>query len=652
MYSAHYAIIVKSTKFSLFKLEPNDIKCSKSNGFSATITDERSQRTLIFGSRSRYCFLDECSTSTNASLFACKLYVLPKCAQKGQNKIYYRNPHCILCNNIPFLDNFACGDAWNIGYQDIWKFRSGPAGIPSLPLTPCLPDEARDPFTNLCRKISCKPGFSTLSDKCIVNNDTNLHITRNWQCVKQNSILIFQSSTGLRDTTDCLTEILDINKWFKNGADLIYNSLLLENSIKWTVLEFTNPVGFELLHQIRYIIDAAHAKEIFCDILEIQAFISCDSTDEIFACKQNWYSGTTSDFLRVKTTQHKKFFFNVVKDVYINSQYMIYHEHYVMQARSTIRNEVVFVCGIEVIVSSLDCAFITLNATEYTLNINETILIYAEQHFKKGDFLLMSDGGAQVCYDFISVENGVSKQSIITQILSSRLEVVSFTTTCFSLCGLFGTVTTYAKFKQLRNIYGQGVMSLCVALFWAQLFQMLSKLIPLSDIPCVLFAAMTHFYWLAVSSWWLAVSSWSTVLALILLYQFALRQTKQMSSSIKTTLWLQLVGWGLPLLVVGITLTLHFCNGFQLNVTSIYDISTCWIHAGNAILVAFGTPIAASIIVNTILVVTTLVMLRKGRQRSNVLQNKSMNAGRSKEILLFAKVRAFKFKSILIPHLS
>ena len=597
---------------------------------------------FLVGNRNRRCFdnqYNQCPILSDMSLSTyCKSYVLEICAKIDVNAYtWVKNAHCAACNELELTigahSQRKCQN--NLGYhsspyQHIWRFRSHKTAA-SVSSPTCYPGEILDTFTQTCRKISCRPGLITSHDRCFFNNDTKLYITNNWNCIKRNTLLFFRSSVKEYDTSKCLTDQLR-SEWLDKVHDKEYSHLVLEDGITWTALKFSKDNGFELLRQIENTTSVENAKDVFCGVTEIETFLSCDLQSledfEQLSCKEEWYSGTPSDFVFVNTSQQMTLY--ITKDIYINVSYMIYHEHYDLESRVSTQKNVLLVCGHEVRPTFLECTLVTLNVSEFTMNANKSVLTYAGKEFTKGNFLLLVDGNAQIRFDFLVINGKTTNTDMVSILFSEPLEVICSAATCLSLIGLMGTLYFYVRFRRLRNLYGSAVMSLSTALLLTQMFTLVSNMIPLSEVPCVAFAAIMHYFWLATFTW-------STILAGILVYQFVLKSMKQLDNSFKSFLWCQLVGWSVPLVLVAIALVFHFCGCLPSNMASVYDSSICWIRAGVVNLIAFGIPVAVCLAINIVLVSFTLIHLHKERKHLNELQSKAVDTG-WREIIIFAKV--------------
>ncbi|XP_072037308.1 uncharacterized protein [Amphiura filiformis] len=364
----------------------------------------------------------------------------------------------------------------------------------------------------------------------------------------------------------------------------------------------------------------------------MEVFFACDKRpDEKLQnnCMGDWYSGSSSEFLFFNNESDLSSLLFIPTDTYITPIYIIYYELFNLEEPEDFQG-MFFVCGNKINTTDLDCAFVTLNSSEYLLKDNETLLVYSGMEFQSSDFIILPNQDAQVCYNsFSDLHLDVVEQLTLS---ITPLDIVSFITTTMSMFGELGTLTTYIRFKQLRNIYGHGIMSLSFALFIAQLFTLLPETFSMSDRVCVTFGVIKHYFWLATFTW-------TSIIAFILFYQFGWKQLQLIPKSNMVSGILQVLGWGLPLLVSGSVVSLHF-----LLVSSddgkVYGGEDCWIIAEFTNVLAFGLPVALSIVLNTTLAVLTMIKLRKANQTSNRLRNQVDKRETWREAVLFTKGQA------------
>ena len=613
----------------------NSLDCVRSKlRRGQTLKVVKNKDASIIGTRYRQCYNnDTCPSNTNATLAKnCQIYRLtdPSCLSHQ-----FKNDYCYLCHGGESILCTQLQGQFGIGikneYQKMWKFKPPKQ---SFYLKMCMPNEVRDPITQMCRKTACKVGYKSLASGCVISNDISLHITNNWKCSQQNVMFFFKSDTTVNvDKSTCL-----INK-IRNRRKIIsweYNFKLFDNT-EWTAFDIIHENVFPLLHDLHNeieteMVDMDKVQEILCGVNDMEIFITCDKqpyADLNTNCQNHSYTGTSSDFLNIYNTSKMDLVLYVPGGIYIKIIFVLYYEHSSFKIRPTKTIDSVFVCGSPVKETVLDCVFIILNAAEYNIKNNGTILVYGGQELTTDEFFILPDHRARVCFNSLKETKG--DNTTTTGFFSTPLDAVSFVTTCISLSGLMGTLTTYIRFKRLRNIYGQGIMSLSISLMSSQILAILADKLYLPGSACVIFAAMNHYFWLATFTW-------TTILALILSYMFGSRQIHRADEGIKKSLAVQVSGWGVPLIIIGPALITHFCDCLWVGNFVFYDSVTCWIRSGLVNWFAFGLPVACSLGINVILMIITLYKLRKARHFSNRMQNKLVESDRWREAVLFVKV--------------
>ena len=252
--------------------------------------------------------------------------------------------------------------------------------------------------------------------------------------------------------------------------------------------------------------------------------------------------------------------------------------------------------------------------------------------FKSDEYVILPNGHVQVCLSVIKRFSRQSKQGLKSyRFVSGALDAVHFSLSCLSIVGLFSTLVTYMRFKQLRTLHGVCIIGLSLALLLANTFSVMSDKIRISGSVCIAFAAITHYFWLAAFTW-------MTLISAVMIDTFVVNPTKPTRKSIKAYSVILLTGWSTPLLIVLVLLSLQFCKLCSFDIV-IYDgISTCWLATPSINLYAFGIPVMISLTINFILISILMVSLRKAREASNKLQHRTKSEESWKEALLCLKV--------------
>ena len=262
---------------------------------------------------------------------------------------------------------------------------------------------------------------------------------------------------------------------------------------------------------------------------------------------------------------------------------------------------------------------IQLSRKEYS--INKSVIFYGEIKFKSDEYIILPNGYVQVCLRVIEQFSLQSKKVLKSyRFVSGALDAVHFSLSSLSIMGLFSTLVTYMRFKQLRNLHGVCIIGLSLALLLANTLSVLSDKIHMSGTVCIAFAATTHYFWLAAFTW-------MTLISAVMIDIFVVNPTKSTHKSIKAYCVILLMSWGTPLLIVLVLLSLQFCKLCSFDIV-IYDgVSTCWLATPSINLYAFGVPVMISLTINFILISILLVSLREAREASNKLQHKKKKWG-------------------------
>ena len=181
-----------------------------------------------------------------------------------------------------------------------------------------------------------------------------------------------------------------------------------------------------------------------------------------------------------------------------------------------------------------------------------------------------------------------------------------------SVAALFITILTYSIFSELRNVPGKTVLSLSVAMIIAQLLLLLGTGLTIYPV-CLTVAMLMQFSWIAVFAW-------TNILSFDLARTFGSHATLRDKSSASTFIKYSVYAWGLPILLVCLTVIIHFMVRINGDTEALYDlINICWLKAGTPLLVAFGTPVGVLLLGNIVFFVYTIVGIRYTRKATAIL---------------------------------
>ncbi|XP_074663095.1 adhesion G-protein coupled receptor G6-like isoform X2 [Tubulanus polymorphus] len=125
------------------------------------------------------------------------------------------------------------------------------------------------------------------------------------------------------------------------------------------------------------------------------------------------------------------------------------------------------------------------------------------------------------------------------------LSIISILGCSLSLLALFATLLTYLLFEKLRkDIPSQLLICLCIALFCVNAVFVFGSHVQTDDIPCKVVGILLHYFLLS-SFTWMLVEAFYMYLALVKVFQPYFS---------RLLLKFSLVGWGVPLVIVGVTI--------------------------------------------------------------------------------------------------
>ncbi|XP_030831934.1 uncharacterized protein LOC105437497 [Strongylocentrotus purpuratus] len=341
-----------------------------------------------------------------------------------------------------------------------------------------------------------------------------------------------------------------------------------------------------------------------CKDIVISASQSCYVEDNpgniTHRCPEEMFVGYYLDFTPSLINNESLIFFN---GTYIRPKWWSNITN--MQfSNANVSSEYQFVvCGTEIVLQT--CSFFTVSndSIEWDYQENQSVILYQGQMYDTEDILIHPDGSISICY--------------IDQVtpVDRTLMILGHVLFAISSVFLFATLITYVAFSTLRNRQGVSIMNFIVALFLGQIFLQYIRLsVSQLGIPCIVVAALSHFFFLASFVW-------TTILAWDLSRSFAASKMKSFSSSSfgRKMVAFLVIGWGTPLVFVLITLVLQF-GGFQNGPLLEYDNSRCWLAKLSSI-VMFFVPMSVCLLSNLVFFVITVHGVHSTKKTTSVLKS-------------------------------
>ena len=564
--------------------------------------------------------LDEFSESETEQ--GCLSYVGPLAYRPviGSTITNYRNPYCAMCNNVTLTlrescDYFLCvdrcdvTDPWSRCFETCESF----TGILTLDLlfnfksdntlsdkiVSCTTGEIFDPFLSSCRALTCNSGFEIQGNECVEKTvpSTSAPVAVQEFAFNPNNTV----NVGL---VDCLRLFL------VDTFGIVFWDATLNNSSTVELLTVNFLAGNKtVVDSIQSVI--LSYKSSICNISQFVLFLELQSILPAQTCKDFNTSGldlfhgyvTRNDVFRIR-----QFDYNVMND---------YHVYEIDEACLEIK---------------LTCtSLMALNSTEFVLSAegNVTVLKYipSDVSIPHDAYVLLADGSAVICADYLT---GPQPQNA-TALALIYLSYILYT---LSVIALAVTFLIYSLLPPLRNLAGLSIMNLVGALFIANLLLLLSG--QLLDVPtlCLIAAPLIHFTWLAAFVW-MAVLSCNVARTLS-----SKVVNKTHESPTKPLLLYMLFAWGVPLVIVAICITLHFCQCTSAGPIYV-DQTRCYIVSPLVNLYAFGIPVALTLALSICFFVYTVVFLRRSRSSTRAARSETRLQEVKVELLIYIRVKTF-----------
>ena len=257
---------------------------------------------------------------------------------------------------------------------------------------------------------------------------------------------------------------------------------------------------------------------------------------------------------------------------------------------------------------ALDCPMLSLNASEYEILDNRSVLVTTKGgQYMRHEYAFDEDN-VFVCSPYLDQTYNVSRNVTDTVIMFKFCrvqELVSFIGLLISIPALAIQFIVYMMLPVLRNIPGKCVLSLVASLFVAQLLFLVGTTSTEIHEVCVSLAVAMHYAFLAAFFW-------MNVMAIDICRTFSSRHIILPTDphSARFTFY-SLYAWLTPAMIVGGSLALDL-----LDVEAIafyrphYGDGMCWITRRWALLVTFAVPLALIIVVNFVLFGITVKSVR------------------------------------------
>ncbi|XP_033640570.1 uncharacterized protein LOC117300833 [Asterias rubens] len=544
--------------------------------------------------------------------------------------VWYKNPHCVVCNNQWSNINPYC-------YAP--RAVIGSTGSPiSIPFDfPSLADHA---FDSVSLILQCPIGFNFSLDTqtCIPSGGVS-----GLSCSVDVPVVNVEVSFSINET------IIGNNTWLEAFLLLFVDALYLDHQAIEGVHEIQQDSQSNSFPALDHIIafdiinistvwtafnsltnQMASMGSMVADsipglmVLRVNLTETCSGNLSLNECSATSFDVDDVMFHVVDGTPY--FYQNDTPALHL-AEGIILHVVYTLQNDSFFHGGVsrqLLFCNMS---TTLLCYHIKLSSPSQYI-VQEGVIKFKVDGrvYESTEYLIFPDGSAQVCKDnFRDPWLAYSRPQ----------EIINIVGTSISSLALVLTFVTYSVFPSLRTVPGKATMNFVVALFAAEILLLVGGYIPRDSTGvCTGMAVALHYIWLACFFW-------MTALGYDVSRTFSVRAGPRLTdSSSHALLWMCLFSWGTPLLALAACLPVHFISPSTPGVDFSYGRGgTCWIRPEMANLMAFGLPVMASLIVNCVLFINTIIGLRASKKITRFIERDKSAVQRARdEFFIYLKV--------------
>ena len=603
----------------------------------ADIPSNQGETAISVGNRLRFCqsnLVRSCPPHypVEAIAQACEEYATHFC-HFDPSFATYKNPHCMVCNDQTDQKRYhICDPAFQFAptaFFDLsWNFENTEytAANHTCSLNHHqIPDMA----TGGCEQLECPAGYQHQEGQCVFQqNRTN--ILDGQHCVHKNTHFLFAGYDleTKAETVDCVLHEMLLHAALPTASESSFKKNHLtwpsDNTDIWSLaLSAKDDNGEEIIRHVTDSLtqDSAFAEEFKnkCSLTSTEIVHTCKKYDVVDSCAFNWYNGYAEHFSRVNATAAAEVYRFYNK--YIIPDFIFSHTslNYDMNRQIYSKADHVLVCGYATAPLISQCQLVTVNMVDYSVEDSGSAIIYNGTRFAAGEFILLPDGGAQVCEKRADDVESTPEPTAVTNnstyffmnMKGKTLNKAYFAGTFVSLAGLVTSAGVYAILSEIRDYHGRGIISLILSVFVGQILLLLTKHFRVDNTSCLVLSVASHYAWLSAFNW-------MNVLVTQLAYHFVVLKLSAADDipSGYEVVFVNLAGWGIPVLVIIVSGGFHLL-GDDMDIKIKYggeDI--CWIKGAVSDLLAFGAPVLTTILYCTVVYIITVTILRTARKEA------------------------------------
>lgn len=251
---------------------------------------------------------------------------------------------------------------------------------------------------------------------------------------------------------------------------------------------------------------------------------------------------------------------------------------------------------------SIDCTPVSLEDYEYT-PINDSFVSFRNKVYSVIEY--NSDGQPLICAEF-NISSYRTENTTDTHLsFPDGITELSYVEGSLSIVACVLILVTYLIFKDLRTLPSQLLMNLAVAILLSDVFLLVNSVLSLHiqwKGLCTTGGIVLQFLFLSRFTW-MTCLGFEFSRKFIQAFQLKVANSDDNRSPKLCLLIYMIIGWGIPLVIVVITMIVNLTSyGFvRYRTGTDGDQGLCWIDNDVALIISTVIPISIALIVNTVI---------------------------------------------------
>lgn len=257
----------------------------------------------------------------------------------------------------------------------------------------------------------------------------------------------------------------------------------------------------------------------------------------------------------------------------------------------------------ELIYHYYNCTPISLADDEY-IPINNSYVFFRDKVFKViGN---SSDGQPLVCVNFSHTRTNITKNITTTHLsFPAGITELTYIESALSIVACVLILVTYSIFKELRTLPSKLLMNLAVAILLSDIILLVNSMISLHMQRkefCTAGGIILHFLFLSRFTW-MNCLGFEFTRTFVQAFQLKSAASSGNWTPSKQLLLYMIIGWGIPLIIVVITVIVNFTfyGLVRYGIDTDGNQGLCWINNNIALIISTVIPISIAILFNTIM---------------------------------------------------